>query len=80
MKFIVYTVEDVKARTFSEPFVQRSGAVSRTLAQMFSKSPLNPKDFFLYSIGEFDNETGDLDATNLVSIGSVDSLISEVSL
>lgn len=60
MKFNVYVVFDKKVEEFSSPFVQRPGAVVRSVEQIVKQSPISPKDLVLYELCSFDSETGQL--------------------
>lgn len=62
MKFNVYSVYDCKVKEFSEPFIQRDGAVERSLAAMLKTSPIPREDLSLFLIGTWNSETGDLDS------------------
>lgn len=63
MKRLLFTVRDVKAENFANPFVCESKGVAMRMfgdvvadaKTMFSQ---HPEDFALYQLGEFDMETG----------------------
>ena len=58
MKFNVYVVFDKKVEEFSSPFIQRPGAVVRSVENIVKQSPISPKDLVLYELCSFDSETG----------------------
>lgn len=58
MKFGVYTIYDCKTKEFSAPFIQREGAVERTVKEILSKSPVPAEDLTLWTLGQWDSETG----------------------
>lgn len=62
MKFEVYALYDCKMEEFSEPFIQRSQAVDRSVQILISKSPIPKDDLTLWTLGTWDSEIGILKA------------------
>ncbi len=63
MKLIVFGIFDVKAKCYSPPFfMSHNGQAIRFLQDLCSnvEAPIakHPEDYILYSLAEFDNETG----------------------
>lgn len=58
MKFGVYTIYDCKTEEFSAPFIQRDGAVERSVKELLKNSPVPADDLTLWQIGIWDSEKG----------------------
>lgn len=58
MKFGVYTIYDCKTEEYSAPFIQRDGAVERSVQELLKQSPVPAGDLTLWQLGTWDSESG----------------------
>ena len=63
MKMKAYAVFDIKAQVFTQPFFQLNDAVAQRIIQNAANSEghnynLNPEDFELWCIGEYNDQDG----------------------
>lgn len=75
MKQNAYTVYDEKAQAFLPPFfMHQDGMATRTFADCVNDADHNfgkhPHDYTLFQIGSFDDNTGELTATEKKSLGN----------
>lgn len=62
MKLNVYTIKDIKAETFGNPFYSANDNTAKRSLEQASKDPNTtisqyPEDFVLYKLGQWDDET-----------------------
>ena len=74
MKFNVYTVYDEKVKEFCPPFIQREGAVERSLQQLVKSSPIPACDLVLHIVGTWDSEEGLLSVSHDI-VGNVANIL-----
>lgn len=78
----IYSVYDSKSQTYTLPFFQGTKAQAiRTFTNM-SKNPehqfcMNPEDFTLFEVGEYDDILGTITQDKIVSVGLALNFISE---
>ena len=78
----IYSVYDVKSQTYTFPFFQATRAQAiRTFTNMAKNNEhhfsLNPEDFTLFEIGEFDDTLGTITQEKMESIGLALNFIQE---
>lgn len=79
----IYTVFDRKAGAHLQPFYARSDAeamrmIKETLLSGKSKLCAFPEDFHLYSLGDFDDQTGEIQPGDKVSpVASVSEILDD---
>lgn len=71
MKFGIYTIYDCKTQEFSAPFIQREGAVERTVKDLLKQSPVPAEDLTLWQVGNWYSETGCISASADVQLEPV---------
>lgn len=65
MKHNVYTIKDIKAEVFGNPFYSANDQTAKRSLDQASKDPNTticqyPEDFVLYKLGQWDDETATL--------------------
>ena len=75
MKAKYFTVHDSKAGGFLPPFLQHNEAMAIRMFTNMLKNPdhqfsQNPADYTLFTIGEFDDATGELKPRTPMSLGN----------
>ena len=68
MRLYVYTMFDSKAEAYQTPFYSHNHATAIRSVMSMSNNPEHPygmykKDFTLFCLGMFDDETGDLEVS-----------------
>lgn len=76
----VFSVFDSKLQVFNTPFFSRSAAdASRSFSDLVRDSRTtvgqHPDDFFLYEIGQYSDETGELVASAPTQIAAASALV-----
>lgn len=71
----IYSIRDTVAVYFERPFYARTnGEAIRSFSDAVNepKSPFNahPEQFLLYEVGDFDEQTGKINAIEPISLGS----------
>lgn len=74
----IYAVFDSKAETFCRPFTQANDAVAKRAFLAAAQEQGNevnkyPEDYFLYKLGSYDDETGEITGGKPVSMGNAAS-------
>lgn len=85
MRVKLFSIFDTKSRVFLAPFVARSTVdAQRQIAASFKdpqmrETPVgqNPEDFELYTVGDFDDETGVISPVSNGFVCSLDTLRGE---
>lgn len=84
MKKNLYSVYDLKARTYDNPFPHENHETALRAFHQAAKSTDNflsqyPEDYMLMFVGEFDNQTGRyINVENPVSLGTAASLLGQI--
>lgn len=76
MKIKIYTVRDSKAGAYLQPFFMTNDAlVMRTLANCRNEEGhafnVNPEDYDCFSIGDFDDNTGEISSFPPVHLAAI---------
>ncbi len=84
MIYKMFSIFDSKTNCFSKPFYCLTiGEAERTFADaaLDEASPFyrHPEDYFLYSVGEFHDDTTDLDSFPPLALGSAAELTNRVN-
>lgn len=87
MKVKLFSIFDLKSRVYLAPFVARSLVdAQRQIAASFRdpqmmQTPVgqNPEDFELHSVGDFDDETGDVSPSTTGFVCSLSTLRADIS-
>ena len=79
----VFSVFDSKLQVFNTPFFSRSAAdASRSFSDLVRDSRTtvgqHPDDFFLYEIGQYSDETGELVASAPTQIAAATAFVSAI--
>lgn len=80
MKLLVYSVYDTKGEAFGAPFFAANRNTGLRSFKMLAGDErsvinMNPSDFGLFEIGEFDNLTGELKGTKHVNLGNANMFV-----
>jgi hypothetical protein len=75
----VYSIKDIKAVLFSQPYLsQNDYTAQRSFAQSIKQNEsinANPEDFQLVHIGEFDSLTGQITAKPIKALATASDLL-----
>lgn len=79
MKLQIFSVLDTAAQIFSQPFYMHNEATALRVVKNCVNNPehnysLNPEDYNLYHMGEFDDTTGTI-TNNPVKVTRLDALV-----
>lgn len=79
MKLKMFSLKDVKADVFGSPFVFSKVELAKRMCRDLARDSnsmlsRHPEDFHLYEIGEYEDLTGSVIGSTLLSHGSVSSL------
>lgn len=80
MKLEIFAIRDAKAEAFLQPFfMQNAGAALRAFGDSVNdeKCPFNkhPEDYAIYSVGSFDDSTGEIVSCQLSRLGGASEYI-----
>lgn len=82
MKMKIFSIKDSKANAFQQPFFERTeGTATRALAQtMKEKNNFSEyaEDYDLYQIGEFNDDTGKIEAMVPKHISSLAAILAQL--
>jgi hypothetical protein len=81
---IIYSIYDVKADVYGQPFFQKNAAVCERSMKQLANDPQNqmshnPEDFTCMKIGEWNETTGTIDLTESTYPETAYSLLSFVT-